>query len=181
MSSLKQHSEALASEFRHRYQSNIVIMGSDNEIQEIKTALDSLMDNSPTADRLIHKVNDGSKMMGNRQLSIVRGPIAADCSCANCRKSPCISNCYSGDLHRIVYTPMFNPYGGTEDWMFHAPEIALGHELVHALHETQGIYQAYGKMAEEYMTVGIAPYFHKREFTENAIRRDYGLPERPRY
>jgi hypothetical protein len=64
--------------------------------------------------------------------------------------------------------------------------IALAHELVHALHSLSGDFlKPYswatdGALTEEARTVGIGPYAHGR-ITENAIRKEHGLPMRTYY
>ena len=64
--------------------------------------------------------------------------------------------------------------------------IALGHELIHALHVISGdVVKEYswktdGAIIEEARTVGLGPYASKR-ITENALRKEWGLAQRTYY
>lgn len=64
--------------------------------------------------------------------------------------------------------------------------IALGHELIHALHVISGdVVKEYdwntdGAIIEEARTVGLGPYAGKR-ITENALRKEWGLTLRTYY
>jgi hypothetical protein len=55
------------------------------------------------------------------------------------------------------------------------PFLVLYHELVHALHEASG--QALPRLPEERRTVGLSPY-EDYELSENAMRKELGLPPR---
>ncbi len=95
-------------------------------------------------------------------------------------------------------------YDGSEPWMTMPPHVVLGHELTHASHitngdvtgnpasgpaipnDTTGLPQGRGR--EERRTVGTGPDptygmpdYSAEPFSENSVRRDQGLPERPRY
>jgi NleD-like pathogen effector protein (putative zinc metallopeptidase) len=72
------------------------------------------------------------------------------------------------------------------------PFIALAHELIHALHVISGeVAKEYdwstdGAIIEEARTVGIGPYVLNtsaliKPLTENAIRWEWGLPQRTHY
>ena len=58
--------------------------------------------------------------------------------------------------------------------------IGLAHELIHAYYSLLGEGITNTK-AEEYSTVGLASHLSTREFTENAIRAEHGLPIRMTY
>ncbi len=64
--------------------------------------------------------------------------------------------------------------------------IALGHELIHALHVISGdVVKEYdwstdGAIIEEARTVGLGPYAKSR-ITENALRKEWSLPLRTYY
>jgi hypothetical protein len=64
--------------------------------------------------------------------------------------------------------------------------IALAHELIHALHGLSGdlleeySWETQGALREEARTVGIGPYCQQR-ISENAIRKERGLPLRQYY
>jgi hypothetical protein len=58
--------------------------------------------------------------------------------------------------------------------------IGLAHELIHAYYSLLGDGTMNTK-AEEYSTVGLASHQSTREFTENAIREEHGLPIRMTY
>ena len=95
-------------------------------------------------------------------------------------------------------------YDGSEPWMNMPPHTVLGHELTHASHITNGNVTGnpvtgpaipndstgmpQGRALEERRTVGIGPDptygmpdYSGEPFSENSIRRDQGLPIRPRY
>ncbi len=88
-------------------------------------------------------------------------------------------------------------YGGGEAWQHIAPHTALGHELNHAVHITNGDVTTDPAAAppptvsvkhEERRTVGLpanathnVPDYTGEPTSENTIRADQGLPARPRY
>lgn len=167
-----------------RYNDGIVLIGTPNKSQVCMSALDTLKELSPTACSLISELGELCK--GDKQLSIWHGPVTKECDCRSCVNNP-LTNAYCPITNSILYTPLKCAfYDGSEPWMRTPPEIALGHELVHAYHEATGTYHAYGDMnnpirlQEEARTVGLGVYIHKR-YSENAIRKDYGLALRPRY
>lgn len=60
------------------------------------------------------------------------------------------------------------------------PFIALAHELIHALNNLRGT--AYkDTRKEEYCTVGLGEYAHRRKRNENAIRAEHGVAARTQY
>lgn len=75
----------------------------------------------------------------------------------------------------------------TKEIGIYTPEfVALAHELIHAFHVISGdVVKDYdwntdGAIIEEARTVGIGPYKNTR-FSENAIRKEWGLPLRTYY
>lgn len=170
---------------RCEYRDGIVLLGyKPDDVQVLSMALDTLQERSKTAEKMIALISEGHKAKGKRVLRIMRGPLANTCTCANCRLAP-IYNGFQGDTNVIVYTPEKTMmYDGREPWMVVPPEIGLAHELVHALHSVEGLYFINGNhlltMFEEERTVGCGG-FGSEEFSENAIRKDYGLPLRPKY
>ena len=78
----------------------------------------------------------------------------------------------------ILFNPNYESQNGERPSF-----IGLAHELIHASHNADGT--AYhkkinGKSYEEERTVGL-DYNEGDEPTENHIRREHGLPERPEY
>lgn len=61
-----------------------------------------------------------------------------------------------------------------------APEIILGHELIHAWRMMKGRRVVAAGWEEEAMTTGCAPFTHIK-VTENALRREGGYPPRMQY
>jgi uncharacterized Zn-binding protein involved in type VI secretion len=88
-------------------------------------------------------------------------------------------------------------FGGGDAWQHIPPHVALGHELTHASHITNGDLTtdpsagpppAVSVKHEERRTVGLpanathnVPDYTGEPFSENTIRSDQGLPARPRY
>lgn len=69
-------------------------------------------------------------------------------------------------------------YDGSQNWHHRPPEIGLAHELIHAYHNDTGL--DIGDDIEEQRTVGLGPYIGTT-ITENDIRNDYGIIQRPEY
>lgn len=99
-----------------------------------------------------------------------------------------------GELDAVGKPVVFRPWtlpsgssagsaGGAVVWWnpdFGGPEtpahVALHHELVHAFQTLRGASEGGGRMEEEAVGVGA---FARAPYTENALRRDLGLPHRP--
>ena len=90
----------------------------------------------------------------------------------------------SGSDTTVSYNPDRTQIGdGSEPWMNRPPEVGLGHELVHADDAAKGQQvpgDTDGTRNRERQAVGLPPYENK-DPSENGIRRDMGLPPRPRY
>lgn len=92
----------------------------------------------------------------------------------------------AGTDSTVSYNPDRTEIGdGTEAWTNRPPEVGLGHELVHADDAANGRMDTgddagSGTRNRELQAVGLPPYADKSP-SENGIRRDMGLPERPRY
>jgi len=82
---------------------------------------------------------------------------------------------YNPDKHHLSDNP-------TDDWQFRPPEVGLAHEAIHALHDDEHPFLAAirSRGKDEAMTVGIGAY-KDNPYTENAVRRDYNVKERPVY
>lgn len=91
----------------------------------------------------------------------------------------------------ILYSPeiAINVQNERGEWMPCEPQIVLGHELIHALHDLEGTSYPKGSRdprppasepeieREEAATIGVGS--HRDDFpTENALREDLGLPRR---
>ncbi len=90
----------------------------------------------------------------------------------------------TGSNTTVSYNPDTTQIGdGSEPWMNRPPEVGLGHELVHADDASRGLQvpgETDGTRNRERQAVGLPP-FENKDPSENGIRRDMGLPERPRY
>ena len=90
----------------------------------------------------------------------------------------------AGTDSTVSYNPDRTQIGdGSEPWMNRPPEVGLGHELVHADDAANGRMDTGatdGTNNRERQAVGLPPYENKNP-SENGMRRDLGLPERPRY
>jgi type VI secretion system secreted protein VgrG len=94
----------------------------------------------------------------------------------------------AGNRYNMIQdTIYFNPKKqriGPKPWQKRPPEVGLAHEMIHAVHdihdELVNFVKKYGVMEEERRTVGLGIY-SKEYFTENVIRKEYGLSRRPRY
>lgn len=171
------------------YAPGIALEGNVYKRHVLTSALDALRNKSPIADRLVNvlsKYYDAHKAY-MEPLSITHGPVFTGqpmCPCGRCKNSDRVDNAYYGykpeDMHHVFYTPINYMKDGSQPWMHNPPEIALGHELVHAYHDICGEYLINGHKEEENRTVGLGE-FRRDEFTENAIRADYGVPYRPEY
>ncbi len=118
---------------------------------------------------------------------------------------PALYNGTGADAN-VEYNPHRSPmYDGSQPWMNPPTAVTLGHELTHASHITNGNLPGnpttgpgvpndtvsslpMNRALEERRTVGAPadPYFNMPDysnepFSENAIRRDLGEPERPTY
>lgn len=169
------------------YTSGIRVIGTDSAIETVCGALDALKNKSETAHKLITEVGSLNTYHG-RAVEIYLGPFATNCKCDGCLRDPYIRNCFNWELNAIVYDPT-EVYSKKTEWSQNLPpELSLGHELVHAYHWIKGkmwvnvnyITHPAHKYMEEMQTVGIGA-FKDKEFTENAIRCDYGLPLRTEY
>lgn len=106
----------------------------------------------------------------------------------------------SGSDSTLEYNPNQPPLGdGKQKWQQIPPEVALGHEMVHATHVAQGdasMKQVENdsvpdpanpgnnatEIEEEVRTTGIPPY-DKEPYSENSIRKEWDppQPQRPYY
>jgi len=152
----------LFNEFAHD-RDRIRPLGTQEEIDQINDALGRLCVNSQTACRLFDDLRAGP------------GEVSIRITDRNTR--------YNYDSWTVYYNPNETVwYDGSEAWMRVPPEIGLAHELIHAFHDLRGTL-AVGlwdifRRTEETNTVGLTG---NSPYTENMIRKDYGLPTRPRY
>lgn len=163
----------------YTYAPGIVCVGSNDAKQVIVSALDTLKENSPTAKELIETVS-GQCAKDNLILQIYRGPFRNPCNCASCKgQGSLMLNQFMPHDGSIIFTPEYDMYDASEPWMVPPKEIYLAHELVHVHHMLRGDNYS-DNITEEYKTVGLFPWDNEK-FSENAIRRDYGVPLRPKY
>lgn len=173
---------------QHKYSGAITLAGNKmDDIQVAACALDTLKEKSHVAKRLIENVDKWNGLLG-KDVAIFRGPVFVKiegCSCPACSsrngvfpRKLCTS--FNSEGNYIVFNESeCVMYDGSEPWMTVPPELIIGHELVHAYHHACGTMLGTGSREEE-QTVGLG-IFADLKFTENSIRKDYGLPLRPRY
>lgn len=89
-----------------------------------------------------------------------------------------------GSSSTVFYNPNRTQIGdGSEPWMTRPPAVGLGHEMVHASDASKGTQvngETGGTRNRELQAVGLPPYQDKTP-SENSLRKDMGLPPRPRY
>ena len=89
-------------------------------------------------------------------------------------------NSYDVNKNVIEYNPnKVNIYSGKETWHNRPPEIGLGHEAIHSYHDIENNLGP-TRDIEESKTVGLGNY-EKEPYTENKIRKEYGIERRPQY
>jgi hypothetical protein len=78
---------------------------------------------------------------------------------------------------RIFYNPeMHYLYDGKKPWHYQYPEISLAHELIHALHDMNGVED----FSNEDLVIGLKK-FKDFLYTENKIRQEYNVLPRPKH
>jgi hypothetical protein len=148
------------------YANNLIPVGSQSQIDQINDALDTLCMNSETACRLIDALRNGPEDVFIR---ITDG-----------------RNYYREAWNTLYYNPNAPELKGAY-FIGVPPEIALGHELIHAYHDIRGMMDPW---REETSTVGLPSFLDwvrgrsptgYGPFRENKIRKDYGVLLRPAY
>jgi RHS repeat-associated protein len=137
----------------------LIATGTAAQQNQINSGLKSLGDNSSTGADVIKSLQNSDEVYSVE--------VTPD------------GNAYLPSTNTIKYNPDKTSLGIADAWNKRPPEVGLGHELVHALHDDNG---TLGKtrMDEENQTVGAANSCPVTP-TENGIRRDYGLTLRLRY
>lgn len=164
----------------HTFCNGIAVDGSEEDFHFVSRSLITLSERSKLCKEMIEEIGALNSSRYDR-LVIHKGPKIV-CQCSRCRLSPergMFRNCYSWEHNEMIYDPTEPMYDRSEPWMIVPPEIALGHELVHAWNAASGNRHVMIDIEEE-STVGIGA-FKDKKYTENAIRKEYGLPLRPRY
>ena len=156
----------------HRERNRLIADGSQSEIDQINDALNRLCMNSESACKLIDALRNGPEDVKIRLTDGV--------------------NQYNARWNTVYYNPDSDVFK-TEAWKGIPPEIALGHELIHAFHDVNGMLPQGGfdpKGREEWNTVGLPTFWDWARgrsptgygpFTENKIRKDYGVRLRQSY
>ena len=159
---------------------NITIEG-DKAFRDRVVADLKKLDATPTGHKLIDSLNSGSKTVTIKKTT---GGNAAGYDSPADRFVKADGTPGAGSNTTIKYNPDTTQIDdGSEPWMTRPPEVGLGHEMVHADDASKG-QQVDGETAgtrnRELQAVGLPPYENK-DPSENGIRRDMGLPPRPRY
>lgn len=142
----------------------------------LRDALNKLDNRSITARQLIKALSQWNVFNGST-LKIVIGNVS-DCDCPYCDHFSKV-NAYSFTKNTLWFSPA-DVALQTKEYMKVPPEIAIAHELIHAWHHATGNYLGSDMAMEEMQTVGLG-IFAEDKYTENAIRREYGIVLRPRY
>ena len=138
----------------------IVEVGTPAEIYEIELQLQELSQQSPSAASLIQSLrNNPTDIFIKASFTPNQYQPAMPCSAGV-----------------ITYNP-FSFAIGPQPWEVRPPEVGLAHELIHAYHDVTNTTSIYW-LIEETNTVGLTG---NSPYTENGVRGDYGLPQRPVY
>ncbi|GBD99837.1 tRNA nuclease WapA precursor [bacterium BMS3Abin07] len=138
----------------------IEVIGNEKEKEIIKRDIGKLKHKSPTANKLIKKIEQSEEIV---EIKITDK-----------------GNSYDTKGNVINYNPNKNHiYSGKEQWHWRYPEIGLGHEAIHSLHDIENNMGSTREI-EESKTVGLHK-FSNEPYTENKIRIEYGLERRPQY
>ncbi len=87
-------------------------------------------------------------------------------------------NFYNWNTNEATFNPSKKYiYDGSKKWHYRPPEVGLIHELIHAYHDLNG---GRDPIYEEDKTLGLGCKSGEK-YTENKIRRDYGIDQRPHY
>ncbi|MFH1859957.1 MAG: M91 family zinc metallopeptidase [bacterium] len=155
------------------YGNSIVIEGTLEFRQRVVGDLDVIA-LTPSGGQLVQSIDTG-----NQTIAIVE-------------TSENDGNSYDPSTKTIEYNPSdVQLSDGSEDWMRRPPVVGFAHELTHASHDANGGLTTdatgnFSRMLEERRTVGLpaghgAPDYTGEPFSENGIRSEIGLPQRPRY
>lgn len=159
---------------------NITIEG-DKAFRDRVVADLQKLNATPTGHKLIDSLDNGSKTVTIKKTS---GGNAAGYDNPAGRFVNPDGTPGAGSNSTVSYNPDTTQIGdGSEPWMTRPPEVGLGHELVHADDAAKGQQvngETDGTRNRELQAVGLPPY-ETKDPSENGMRRDMGLPERPRY
>ncbi len=159
---------------------NITIEG-DKAFRDRVVADLQKLNATPTGHKLIDSLDNGSKTVTIKKTS--GGNSAGYDNPAGRFVNPA-GTPGAGSNSTVSYNPDTTQIGdGSEPWMNRPPEVGLGHELVHADDAAKGQQvngETDGTRNRELQAVGLPPY-ETKDPSENGMRRDMGLPERPRY
>ncbi len=159
---------------------NITIVG-DKAFRDRVVADLQKLNATPTGHRLITNLDTGPKSVTIQHTS---GGNAAGYDSPADRFVNADGTPGAGSNSTVSYNPDTTQIDdGSEPWMTRPPEVGLGHELVHADDAANGQQvpgETDGTRNRERQAVGLPPY-ETKDPSENGMRRDMGLPERPRY
>jgi len=142
----------------------VVPVGTPDQVSAINQALAALSQESESANALIQYLrNDPTDIF----IKAVSGPNSY---------SPYSTQRHSCDAGTVSYDP-FRFISGDKPWDVRPSEVGLAHELIHAYHDITNTLSGNWNL-EETNTVGLTG---SSPYTENQIRSDYGLPQRPKY
>ena len=142
----------------------VVPVGTPDQVSAINQALATLSQESESANALIQYLrNDPNDIF----IKAVSAPNSY---------SPYSTQRHSCDAGTVSYDP-FRFISGDNPWDIRPPEVGLAHELIHAYHDITNTSSG-NPNVEETNTVGLTG---SSPYTENQIRSDYGLPQRPKY
>lgn len=154
------------------YAKGIVIKGSPQFRKDTSASLDRLKA-TPTGAKIISGLSSSGKTVTLEETTKANG---------SCRRLSDEANRQAdgkpgkGSDSAVSFNPSFTPHGMPN-------ELVLGHELIHATHNAQGVRETAltkGVKNAELQTVGLPP-FPEKGLTENSLRADLKLPKRTRY
>ena len=138
----------------------VVPVGTPDEVSTINQALAALSQESASANALI-------QYLKNNPTDIFIKAVSAPNSYRP--HSSCSAGTVSYDPFRFII--------GDNPWQVRPSDVGLAHELIHAYHDLTDTLSGNWNL-EETNTVGLTG---NSPYTENQIRSDYGLPQRPVY
>jgi len=142
----------------------IICKGTEDEIERLDVDIDKLEKNSKTGKNIVKLLRDSKTEF---ILKITKG-----------------KNWYDPVTNTFYYNPDLEFIGdGSKNWQKRPPEVGLGHEMIHGVHDRRGGLDDVKPGSrewkhEENKTVGAGKH-QNTTISENRIRHDYKIKKRP--